>query len=491
MESTKPVILVINDDEPTRYSVSRILERAGYHLRGAGSGEDGLRSLADARPDLVVLDIHLPGISGFEVCRRIKSNPETAAIPVLYLTGSSGPASPQMADFETGGDSYLTHPVEPPVLVATVRALLRLYQAMSDRQRARAAQQESEETFRALFENAMDAILIADDRSAYVDVNPAGCELLGRTREELLGASLTDVVPPELQGQARLQWDVFLREGHQEGVFELRRADGSTRLVEFRARANFRPGLHLSVLRDITARTRTEEELRASHRQLKELSNHLQGVREEERARIAREVHDELGQALTGLKLEIAAIVQSLPARNRTLIPRLKSMADVVDGTVQSVRRISTELRPVILDELGLVPAIEWFASSLQRRTGIACRVTATEPEQPHSPEISVALFRIVQEAFTNVARHAQATAVSLSLEHAAGTLTLSIHDNGSGIGADQVQDWASVGLAGMRERAAALGGELSIASKPGEGTTIMVAIPLMEEGRVEAPGIE
>jgi PAS domain S-box-containing protein len=377
------------------------------------------------------------------------------------------------------------------VLIATVRALLRLYQAVSERKQARAALQQSEQTFRALFENAMDAILIADNEARYVDANPAACALMGMPREVLLGASLEELIRPEARSAARSQWAKFLEEGRQEGVFELIPADGTVRQVEFRARAHFLPNLHLSVLRDITERTRTEEELLESHRQLRELSNHLQGVREEERARIAREVHDELGQALTGLKLEIAAIVQRLSARNRTLIPRLRSMSDVVDGTIQSVRRISTELRPVILDELGLVPAIEWFAAGWQRRTGIACGVSVTQPEEYLPPDISVALFRIVQEALTNVVRHAEATQVSLELHQTANSLTLTIRDDGTGIGAERIRDRKSVGLSGMRERAAALGGELTISTASGQGTTIMVSIPLKGDDRTNAPGTE
>lgn len=226
-------------------------------------------------------------------------------------------------------------------------------------------------------------------------------------------------------------------------------------------------------------RRRTEVQLQQSQERLRSLTGRLESIQEEERTRIAREVHDELGQSLTAVKLELALLRDQFSESQPSLLARTDSIGKLVDMTMQSVRKIATELRPVALDQLGLVPAIEWQAREFLSRTGIQCRLNIYMRSVALSAERSTGVFRIFQEILTNVARHAQATSVDISMQEHAGHLQLEVTDNGRGITEAEVTGSKSLGLLGMRERALLLGGETTIQRHAEKGTTVRVRIPL------------
>lgn len=225
-------------------------------------------------------------------------------------------------------------------------------------------------------------------------------------------------------------------------------------------------------------RKRAEERLRQSHEQLRTLSVYLQYVREEERIRIAREVHDELGQALTGLKLELTWLTNHLPTKFKQLHEKTRSMAGRINELIQAVRRIATELRPGVLDTAGLLAAIEWQANEFQMQTGIQCQVRASIRDTLCDQDLNTVFFRIFQETLTNIIRHAGATKVEVRLAESAGYLILEVKDNGRGISEEEIHNTKSIGLLGMRERAALLRGEVRVRGYPGKGTTVSVRIP-------------
>lgn len=228
---------------------------------------------------------------------------------------------------------------------------------------------------------------------------------------------------------------------------------------------------------DRLSKARTD--LQGSFEQLRALAARLQHVREEERTNVAREIHDELGQALTSIKIDLAALVEDLPSGTNPAVARAKAVMQVVDDTIQRVRRISTELRPGVLDDLGLVAAVEWAAGEFQKRTGVKCDVSVpAEDELPMDRDRATALFRILQETLTNVARHAKATHVRVRLTKYDHTVALEVRDNGRGIDESRIFGRQSLGMLGMKERAFLLGGELVIESTPGAGTTVIVRIP-------------
>jgi signal transduction histidine kinase len=235
---------------------------------------------------------------------------------------------------------------------------------------------------------------------------------------------------------------------------------------------------------DITERKRAESELRASREQLRALSRRVQSAREEEGARIAREIHDVLGASLTGLKWDLEAISKSLSKTGNgepfeTVRNRIPLMSKQIDSTIDVVRRISSELRPSVLDDLGLAAAIEWQSQQFQQRTGIVCQCESTFDPQDLSRERATAVFRIFQEVLTNVLRHSQATLVVVEMSANDDVFSLRVDDNGRGITEAEVNNRASLGLLGMRERARLIGGEVSVTGRNGKGTTVIVRLPL------------
>ena len=242
------------------------------------------------------------------------------------------------------------------------------------------------------------------------------------------------------------------------------------------------------VTRDITGLKQAEKQLRDSREQLRALAAYLQSVREEERTRIAREVHDELGQALTGLKMELAwldkkfAEAGQFPAL-RFLRQKTREIPEVVDQIISTVRKIATELRPGVLDDLGLEAAIEWQIHDFQKRTGIKCEFASNLSDIALSQERATAVFRIFQETLTNIARHANASRVKIKLEASHGKLLLEVQDNGKGMTARDLSGAKSLGLLGMRERATMLDGEVTIVGHRGKGTTVGLRIPLVRPG--------
>ncbi|MGC2235423.1 MAG: MEDS domain-containing protein [Pyrinomonadaceae bacterium] len=233
-------------------------------------------------------------------------------------------------------------------------------------------------------------------------------------------------------------------------------------------------------VQDVTERVQAEEQLKSSNEKLRAFAARLQAVREEQGIMIAREIHDELGSALTGLKMDISWSNKHLPAEgSEPLRQKFSEMSRLIDETIQKVRNISTELRPSILDDLGIAAAIEWQCREFQRRTEIKCRIISLYEEAELSPEKATAVFRIYQEILTNVARHSRATSVEISMEKSGEDLILKVADNGVGIKGNDISDSKSLGILGIFERAAVFGGNVKIDGTEGKGTTVTVSIPL------------
>jgi signal transduction histidine kinase len=225
---------------------------------------------------------------------------------------------------------------------------------------------------------------------------------------------------------------------------------------------------------------KAQTKLRRSYDQLRALTGHLRFVREEERTRIAREVHDELGQALTSLKLDLSWIAKKISGEP-AIKKKIKSMSDHVDATIHTVRRIATDLRPGVLDNLGLAAAIEWQTTDFQERTGIVCEVKIDVKDAVLDPELSTMCFRIFQETLTNILRHAKATLVEVNLATVGRELILTVRDNGRGISEEEVIHAQSIGLIGMRERVAQVGGQVLFIGVPSRGTTVTMRVPIPE----------
>ncbi|MGH7428904.1 MAG: histidine kinase, partial [Candidatus Methylomirabilaceae bacterium] len=293
-------------------------------------------------------------------------------------------------------------------------------------------------------------------------VNPAMAEQLRASPAQLIGMTPSEFFRHDLEA-GRRGWRALFDAGHSHSVTDERRLDGSPMWVEgdymcFYDAAGRITG-HFGIQRDVTDRTLALAELEQSRAELRALAARIQTTREEERTRIAREIHDELGQALTALKLDLAWIETRLP-RSNSVAFRLgeKSITARIDETMEIVRRIASELRPSVLDQLGLEAAIEWLVQESAKRTGIAVALRAEEfPPLPDG--VASNAFRIIQEALTNAARHSQATRVDVTVRHLGATIIIEVEDNGVGIMPESLSGIRSLGLVGMRERAGACGG--------------------------------
>jgi PAS domain S-box-containing protein len=338
--------------------------------------------------------------------------------------------------------------------------------------------------FRSLAENSPDVIMRFDRNFRYLYANPAIERETGMAVETFLGRSDREVgMPLDLVEF----WEAGLREVFATGrvtnqEFSYPAPSGrifiEARLVPEKGES----GVIESVLvlsRNITERKLAEQELQQSREELRNLSAYLEAAREEERANIAREIHDELGQELTALKMDVVWLGGKLTDRDGSLLDKTRAMARQIDETIRKVQRISTDLRPRILDDLGLAAAIEWQVREFQKRTGICCDLRCAPEVAPPDPCLSTAVFRIVQEALTNVFRHAQASRVKVNLKQEAGRIILAASDNGRGITSQELADPQSLGLVGMRERVRLLGGKISVRGIRNRGTAIRVRIPV------------
>ena len=338
--------------------------------------------------------------------------------------------------------------------------------------------QGADHTYRVFVERMNEGAAVLSSDHTVLHCNGRFARFLGARLQSVIGSSMLDWVWPDDHPKL----DALLRRAAQ------RNCRGEIRL-QSRKGAPLSVQLSLNPLRldstravcliasDLSEMKRAEQELRASSEQLRNLAAHLLSVREEERSRISREVHDELGQSLTAVKMDLAWLAGRLPGKNGQMLKRIRSTRQLADSIIQSIRRISTELRPAVLD-LGLAAAVEWQVQEFEARSGIQCKVRLLTREVVAS-NASTAMFRIFQETLTNVARHAKATRAEVVLQKQRDRLVLLIHDNGRGFDQADPSLSNSLGLLGMRERAAILGGRVNISSAPGKGTTVTAWIPL------------
>jgi len=343
----------------------------------------------------------------------------------------------------------------------------------------------------AIIRSSREAIITVDEGEKILMFNPTAEQLFGISACEAIGTPLERLMPSRFRNAHEMHVRQFgvtgvsdRQMGKQRVLFGLK-ANGDEFPIEASISQirDINGKLYTVMLRDVTERVKADTTLKASREELRALSANLQHVREEEKHRIARELHDDLGQQLTALKMELSAVENLLyvaePTIRAQLAAQIQGMRRLIDTTVASVRRIAADLRPVMLDDLGLVPAIEWLANDFTSRYGIVVETNIGHGDTKFSPDAATTLFRIVQEALTNVARHAQATRVSLAISVDGGECTLRVSDNGHGDSHQVIPDGKSFGLLGMRERAHMLGGQVFIETSTGHGFSITVKFPL------------
>lgn len=345
--------------------------------------------------------------------------------------------------------------------------------------------------FKTVSDRAVYGVVISNFVGNLIYVNEAFAQMHGYAKEELIGRHFSIFYNEEqLRNVERLR-DQIVQQGSYiaEELWHKRKncTIFPTLITGAVIKDDKEKPLYLyATTIDLTERKQAMEEIKKSRESFQMLACRLQYIREEERTRIAREIHDELGQRLTALKMDLSWLSRRLPQDQKSLFGKVDSMSGLIDETIHAVQRISTELRPSILDNLGLAAALEWQAREFQKRTGLICDFTIDPEDIIIDKDRSITLFRILQETLTNVARHAHAKRIKISLKKEDGMGVLEVRDNGKGITPEQISDPKSLGLIGMRERLRFWEGEINISGIRGKGTTVRVSIPLDEKEKLK-----
>jgi two-component system, NarL family, sensor histidine kinase UhpB len=437
-----------------------------------------LQSLDEGAFEVVLLDLSLPDSQGIGTLTKMHA--ARPGMPIVVLT-SLDDETLGLQLLQRGAQDYL---VKGEMTASLLRRSLRY---AVERKRAEVELRTSEVFLESIVENIPHMIFVKDaSELRFVRFNKAGEELLGNTRQNLIGKSDYELFRKE-------EADFFT--GADRDVFRSRKVlDIPEEPILTKGKGlrclhtkkipildeNDQPLYLLGISEDITERKRAENQLQRSFELLRTLSQRLDVVREQERTRIARELHDELGVRMTCMKMDLSRLLAMM---RESLFPRekmeekIRAMNAEVDTTIAEVQRLAAELRPGVLDDLGLVAAIEWQCQDFERRSGIRCLCEASFDEIKISPSRATAAFRICQEALVNVARHAKATFVRVLVKESGDDVLIEIQDNGQGIPAEKLYDAASLGLLGMKERSMAIGGRLEIAGWPGKGTTVTLRL--------------
>jgi len=391
-----------------------------------------------------------------------------------------------------GGEARNTLVSAEPIEIGGEACMLFVSNDITERKRSEEALRESEELFRTSFENATVGVGLVGLDGRFFSVNPAFCDMLGYSKEELEQRSFSEITLEEDKHLGMAFLSSAINGDLYSANFEKRYVckDGqiiwayvSVALVRQPVKGR---RFFIAYIQDITERKQADEQLKAKTEQLRALTISVRSAREAEGIRIAREIHDELGSALTSMKWDLEEMGKVVSrAENISLsVPlqgKIAAMSGIVDSTIDVVRRISAELRPSILDDLGLAAAVEWQAQQFQARTGIQCIYDCAPGHIDLDPDRSTAVFRIFQEALTNVLRHAHATRIQVALDEDDDEVLLHVQDNGRGILESERTGPGSLGLLGMRERADLIGGSLEIMGVQGVGTTVELRVPLRD----------
>jgi signal transduction histidine kinase len=387
----KPKVLIVNDHAASLLALGSLLERPAdgndYEVITARSGEEALRQVLSHDFAVILLDVSMPGMDGFETAEAIHSHPRSASIPIIFITAQFADEMHRLKGYQKGAVDYLFVPVIPQILQTKV--------------------------------------------SVFVDLAKKNLQLQKKTQE----------------------------------LAEVNRTLQVQRMRD---------------LQHIAERQAAEEALRQSREELRLLASHLEQIKEDERKRIAREIHDELGQNLLALRLDISMLHERTAHNHPRLNAKVHNVLAQIDTTMKSMRAIINNLRPAVLD-LGLNAAIEWQVQEFKRRTGIVCQLSMDEHDLNLDDKRATALFRVLQESLNNVIRHAQASRVEIDMHQKGDTVMLRVADDGIGTYPGCRRKSNSFGLIGIKERVSSLGGQVTIGSVHAKGTALTISIPIVD----------
>lgn len=463
-------ILHLEDSASDAELVSRFLNRAGLacDLRLATDKVSFEQALKDFDPDIVLSDHTLPQFNSMNALEIVKER--SPDIPFILVTGTVS---------EEFAVECIQNGVSDYILKSNLTRLPNAIRGALKEKRSLVKLRNSEERYRQIVETAQEGIWMFNRDFETIFANSKMCEILECSFGELMGKKITHFLGegPKVA--------TLITPGSKIGqlVFECATSKNKRIWLEISTSSlTDRSGQFIGMLgmvTDITDRKIEHEKLVNSEMQIRSFAQHLNQTMEAESARIAREIHDELGQQLAGIKITLGSLKSTSTESTKE---RIDDILKDVDGTIQSLRKIATELRPGILDTLGLIPSIEWMLGEFQRKTGIKCYHDLQVSEEKIGNNVSICFFRICQESLTNISKHAGAEKVIVKMSQYENDLILTVNDNGKGIAGEKLENPFSMGLLGMRERARIIGGDLQITSEKNKGTTVQLRARMHEQ---------
>ncbi|MCP4416800.1 MAG: PAS domain S-box protein, partial [Chloroflexi bacterium] len=486
-------VFVLSANPPVANLVRDALTGLGYIVDLTQSAIAVQERIRTVKYDAIVIDNCPPQINGLHLQRKLRR--QGCSIPILILAAQAEESAPGMND----AHNILVKPFTLTELTARLQAILPDLDAAKPVNRPVSHQSTGQPLSNlhrsakldGLMELSPHALVIVNEQGQIVLVNWQTEKLLGFKREELINQSLEILMPlrfrnkhvqnrahylanPNKQTMAsRLDLVILHKNGHEiPAEFDMTPLIGVDGLF------------FLVAIRDIARRRAEEKKQLHLHRQLRELSVRMRSLREKEHAHISRVIHDQLGQALTGLKMDLSWLQKRLNEDQLQLQAKTNAMSTLISETIEAVRQIATELRPGVLDDIGLIPAIEWQLDVFQKRTDIPCALHSNNDTSSLDAKVETAVFRIFQEALTNIARHAQAMKVDVFLRETATELILTVQDNGRGITDEEINNPKSIGILGMREYSLHYKGTFNIHGTINEGTAVTVRFPLSKQAQ-------
>lgn len=475
-------VLLVDDRTENLTALEAVLNHPGLNLVKAQSGNDALRLSLKQDFALVLLDVQMPGMSGFETAELMRANPKTRHLPIIFVTAGMNDAQLQFKGYELGAVDYLIKPFDPHTLRSKVNVFCELY-----RYRRKLELAHQEQLINTMREGYAHGKMSYEDGQpkdfVYLKVNSAFEQLTGLKNVE--GRKATEVSPgitesnPELfeiYGRVALTGNPELFETYLEPLglwFSVS--------VYSTEKDNF-----VAVFQNITERKRTRQELVIANNQLMHevakrtsdlsaLTAHIQKIAETEKASLARELHDELGSTLVAISMELERLKGKISAPDH--LQDLSVINDLLSSAVQITRGVINQLYPTILDTYGFLAAVGWLVSEYRKRSGITVELGLPKEEVAMEPAFALAAYRITQECLTNVAKHAGASKVHIEIKTSDGFLDLTVHDDGKGLPSNT--NSGGHGIFGMTERARYLGGSMEMSSEDGKGTTAHLRLPL------------
>lgn len=464
-------ILILEDSEVDAEILHRLLNREmpGSILAFATNKEEFVHELFNFNPDVILADNSLPQFSATEALSILRE--DGRKVPFILVTGT---VSEEFAAgiIKLGASDYILKD-RLARLPSAIEAALNQARTENEKLRAYSKLIESEERYRTLIERITDAFIALDQNWRYTYVNKQAARLLRKDVKDLIGKHVWDVFPDAVNSETYKSFQRAMKD--QEYITNI---DYYEPLDLWQENHIYPSPNGLSVfIRDITMRKKTEDEVMQMNKDLHDLSSHLQKIREEERVSIAREIHDELGQQLTGLKMDMHWLQKKLIAQEDGIKEKIKNAVDLIGETIKTVRRIVANLRPLVLDDLGLASALDWQRREVEKRYDMKVNLTTNMQDTEVSSDIATNIFRIYQEILNNAVKHSGASEINSSLDYDGKVIELKVKDNGIGFTA-ATEPGKSFGLLGIKERTYILGGTFDLKTAPRQGTEIQVTIP-------------